>query len=87
VAFSPSQFPIQLRATTGDSHPCFLCKRNDRKGVKRLPIENIVFSKKFVKQKEIIEPVPKSVILKPAFAVFQAKALQNCIFIGCSSKI
>jgi hypothetical protein len=33
------------------------------------------------------ELVPKSVILSPALAVSQAKALRNRIFQGCSSKI
>jgi hypothetical protein len=33
------------------------------------------------------EMVPKSVILSPALAVSQAKALRNRVFQGCSSKI
>jgi hypothetical protein len=36
---------------------------------------------------QIIELVPKSVILSPALAVSQAKALRNRLFQGCSSKI
>jgi mRNA-degrading endonuclease toxin of MazEF toxin-antitoxin module len=38
-------------------------------------------------EKLITELVPKSVILSPALAVSQAKALRNRIFQGCSSKI
>jgi hypothetical protein len=38
-------------------------------------------------KKRLLELVPKSVILSPALAVSQAKALRNRIFQGCSSKI
>jgi hypothetical protein len=49
--------------------------------------ELLVFFLAYIPKSVIDELVPKSVILSPALAVSQAKALRNRIFQGCSSKI